>query len=138
MPYATKQDLIDRFGEAELLLLTDRTAAGVVDDEVLGLALADAEAEIDAFLGGRYQLPLVEVPPVLARVAADLTRYRLFAGNPTETVKQRYQDAVRFLRDLASGEAVLPGQSGVTQATAGGPEFSAPDRVFTADSLEDF
>ena len=44
----TRQDLIDRFGEDELVLLTDREGRGVINDEVLNRAIEDAEAETAA------------------------------------------------------------------------------------------
>ena len=48
----TRQDLIDRFGEDELVLLTDREGRGVIDDEVLNRAIEDAEAETAAYIQG--------------------------------------------------------------------------------------
>ena len=64
--YATRQDMISRFGEEEIRLLTDRDgSAGAIVDAVLDQVLADASAEIDGYIGGRYRLPLVTVPQIL-------------------------------------------------------------------------
>ena len=140
MSYATQQDMVDRFGEVEVINLTDRAdpPAGVIDADVLARALDDAADEIDAYVGNRHPLPLVSVPRVLVRVACDVTRYRLSddCGVLTEEVEYRYKDAVRFLRDISAGRVSL----GVTAAPVqlDSPKVIAPPRVFTADSLSDF
>lgn len=112
MTYATQQDMVDRFGQVELAQLTDRAAGSVIDTAVLGRALADADAEIDAYLGSRYTLPLTSLPPVLPRMAADIARYRLYDDRATDSVRERYSDALKTLRDIASGLVKL--DAGVT------------------------
>lgn len=107
MGYATQQDLSDRFGASELAQLTDRTAGTTIDVTVVARALSDADAEIDAYLGARYALPLTTVPSVLARVAADIARYRLHEDRATESVRTRYEDAVTFLKRVAAGDVQL-------------------------------
>lgn len=130
MPYCTKQDFLDRFGMEELLLLTDRENVGGVDDTVLNRALADATAEIDGYVAVRYPLPLASVPPRLAQVACDITRYHLYAVQATDTVKERYGNAVKYLQALANGDVKLVGQSGATEETAGVAEFESCRSVF--------
>ncbi len=65
MGYATKQNLIDRFGAEELIQLTDRATppAGVINDTGLNQALADAHAGADGYLGPRQTPPLPAGPP---------------------------------------------------------------------------
>ena len=48
--YADMHDMVARFGELEVLQIADRDADGVIDEEVVAVALADASAEIDAYL----------------------------------------------------------------------------------------
>jgi phage gp36-like protein len=140
MSYATKQDMIDRFKELELIQLTNEVVepATVIDDTVLGRVLADADAEIDGYLVGRYALPLATVPPVLTPLACDLARYRLYDDRATEQVTKRYDDAVKMLRLIAKGDVSL-GPNGSTPAPqVGGPTVVANDRVFSADTLKDY
>jgi len=121
-PYATVTDLVDRFGESELIDLTDRAQppAGMIDADVAGKALADACGEADAYLGVRYSLPLTApVPLVLVAVVCDIARYRLYENRATEEVRKRYEDAVRWLRDVSRGAAVLPGAAQATGEAAG-------------------
>lgn len=137
--YATQQNMIDRFGEQELIELTDRANAGTINATVLGQALADADAEINAYLTSRYTLPLASVPPVLVKFAADVARYQLYDTRATEMVKARYDDAVKFFKALASGIVSL-GLDPVNQPVAdvGGVQVNAAARVFDAATLVDY
>jgi phage gp36-like protein len=103
MPYATQADLETRFGVDELTQLTDRVGAGVPDAGIVARALSDADAEIDGYLASRYALPLATVPPVLARIACDIARYRLWEDRASEEVRRRYEDARRALESIAKG-----------------------------------
>lgn len=132
MTYCTRQDLVDRFGEREVILLTDRDGStGMVVDEVLDRAIADAEAEIDGYLGGRYTVPLDPVPTSIRRVACDLARYYLHDQAPTDVVRQRYEDAVRFLRAVSRGEVTLGvSESGTPIRPSEGAEIGSDGRIF--------
>ena len=107
MTYASKQNLIDRYGSDELLQLTDRANTGSIDDTVITRALADADAEINGYLATRFALPLSPVPTALEKLACDIARYRLYEDRVTELVKDRYKDAVRFLQDVSAGKVML-------------------------------
>ena len=135
MSYVTQQDLIDRFGEAELVQVTDRTGGGVIDALAVSLAIGDINNRIASYLRGRYQLPIDPPPPELAAAAADMVRYRLYDDAPTDQVRQRHDDAMRFLREIAEGKAEL--DLTTATATAGGdaPDFVSPDPTFTDDAL---
>lgn len=108
MSYTNLAEMVDRFGQRELEQLTDKAAGNSIDPLVLGRALADADAEIDARLAVRYALPLASVPLVLARVAADIARYHLWADAASEAVRTRYKDALKLLDQIAAGQVDLP------------------------------
>lgn len=107
--YCTRADLITRFGEAELIQLTDSSNSGEIDDDVVNQAITDAGAEIDGYIAGRVDLPLADedVPALLNLYACDITRYRLFKDGAYEQVTERYNIALKFLRDVASGKVQL-------------------------------
>lgn len=109
MPYATSQDIIDRYGNDLLLIIADRDNDGIADAVAIEQAAADADAEIDAYLAGRYQLPMAEVPGVLKRVAVDIMIYRLAATADvaTDAQQQRYNDAVKLLDKISKGQVSL-------------------------------
>lgn len=135
MSYATQANMIARFGEPEVIALSDRANLGVLDSAVLAGALAEADAEIDPYLAPRHVLPLASVPRILSGFACDIARYRLCGtGGVTETdeVRNRYKDAIKFLENVASGKIGL-GLSAANQvaAPANTVQFSAPgSRVF--------
>ena len=138
MPYATQADLETRFGSEELAQRTDRINGSVIDATVVARALADADAEIDAYLAVRYQLPLASVPAALGRVACDIARYRL-CDVPPEEVRTRYEDAVRDLKRAADGSLVVDGASTLAKSASGiGVASQAPERVFSADVLSGY
>lgn len=140
--YATKQNLIDRFGLLELVQRTDRTnrPPTTVDDDVVDDALNDAAAQIDGYLSARYTLPLSETPARLVKIASDIARFYLHGAAADDQVRKAYEDAVSWLKDVSKGTVQLGVTSeGTTAATpAGGPQVSAPDRVFSHDTLRDF
>lgn len=133
--------MIDRFAQAELVQLTnpDNPAATTVNATVLGKALADADAEIEGYLVGRYALPLASMPPILTRIACDIARYHLYDDRATEQVRLRYEDVRKLLDSIASGKVQLglPASAGAAPV-AGAPEVSAPARKFTEDTLADY
>lgn len=109
MPYATQQDLVDRFGEEELIQLTDRTnlPQSAIDATVVARALADADAKIDSHVGARYSLPLATPQPALVPVACAIARYGLYGNRVTEQVRTAFRDAERYLESVANGKVKL-------------------------------
>lgn len=100
MTYCTRSDLESRFG-TDVLADLEYGRPSVVDE-----AIADASSLIDSYIGARYSLPLASVPSILVSTARDLVRYSLDI-DPSDAVKNRRADAVRFLESLARGQATL-------------------------------
>lgn len=143
MSYATQQDLVDRFGAAELAQLTDRTnlPPTTIDATIVGRALGDADALIDSYVGKVYALPLPVTPPVLTKIAADIARYDLHgkAADKDSAVARAYQDAVKWLQAVAGGLAQIDiGGTPAPQPAGGAVRASGPAAVFTRDSLRDY
>jgi len=138
--YATRDDMISRFGDEEIRLLTDRDgSAGAIVDAVLDQALADASAEIDGYIGGRYSLPLATVPDVLVRLCCDIARYLLHDERAPEQLQARYEACLKFLTRLGTGELSL----GVLDASETGPsantaEIQSAGSVFARDNSKGF
>ena len=73
---------------------------------------------MDGYIGSRYTLPLPQVPPVLEGYCIDIALYELMKLRPMgdiEDARKRYEDALRFLRELNRGEVSL----GLPEASAG-------------------
>lgn len=140
--YATKQDLIDRFGAQELIQRTDRTnrPQTTVDDDVVSDALNDAEAKINTYLMGNYTLPLAIVPASLVKPTSDIARFYLHGEAASETVRKAYEDAVKWLEGVAKGTVQLgvTTEGEVAAAPQGGPQTDTPPRIFSRDTMEGF
>lgn len=131
--YATLADMISRFGEEQLVQLTDRLSNGVIDEAVINQAISDASALVDGYLSGRYPVPLSPAPAILVGYACDLARYNLFPDanlDDSNTVRIRQRDAIRFLELVGQGKLSL-GKTPV--ATASLPQFGESQKVFSRD-----
>lgn len=140
MSYATQQNMIDRFGQKEVIQLTDKATppTGSINATVLGQALGDADAMINGYVSTRYALPMTDVPQQIVRIACDLARYFL-DKKPSEEIKARYDQALAWLRDVSAGRVNLGvSTSQTTPAPSGGPQTTGSTRVFDADTLKDY
>lgn len=131
MAYITKDLMLKLFGEKELIELTDRTTSGVIDDEVLNQAMATAEAEADSYVGVLYTLPLPTTPPALTAFVADIARYHLYDARPSDLVITKYENAVKWLTNVAKGVVSLGLKTTDVQPTGGPVAVVARDQVFT-------
>ena len=106
MAYATRADLVARFGEQEIASLEDpdNTGAGL---RISSDALSDATEEINSYVAVRYSVPLASVPAPLSRACCDVARFRLYKDRPTEEVKYRYERTIKWLEQLAAGKVSL-------------------------------
>jgi phage gp36-like protein len=104
-----------------------------------------AEGEVNSYLGRRHAVPVdvtshAELAPVLKSVTLDLVEYRLHSRRPPvpKAVERKRDHAVRWLQQVASGQAVLPAVSEIESNPAGGVtgEVVGPERVMTRDELE--
>lgn len=108
MRYVSQDGYAARFSSDELDALLDRDGSGERDQEAWEAAATDAEAEVDAYLGQRYQLPLAHVPEAVQWAAYAVLRARLnpFAGEDSPA-RRVYDDAHQWLRRVARGEVGL-------------------------------
>jgi len=139
MPYATLQDLTDRFGTEELTDLTDRTHSGVPNTTVVARALADASAQIDGYLAGLCPLPLNPIPDMIVLCCCDLARYALWDIRANQVVKDRRDSALKYLAQVDGGTLGLGLANGLPPA-AGSPavSVSSSSRVFSQTILSDY
>ncbi|WP_126456727.1 gp436 family protein [Sulfuriflexus mobilis] len=134
--YATQQDIIDRYSLEELLILADRDDDGVADADVVDRALIDADAEVNAYLAAKYDLPLATTPDVITRLCVDIVMYRLAddAGTATDERRLRYDDAVTLLSRIAKGIVSL-GLPKPPASSNGGVTVTSNDRRFKRGTL---
>jgi len=140
MAYSTKIDMLEKIEEDVLIQLTDDDDAGVVDEGKVTRAIADADAEIDSYCGTKYDVPFSTVPVMIRKMSVDIAIYNLYArrrGAP-EDRKERYDDAISFLKDISKGIASLGGD-GPSADDDSGPEATTvkSDRVFSRGRASD-
>ena len=144
MSYATPQDLINRYPNRDLVQLTNEDPTiTTINTTALQQALDDASAEIDGYLGGRFTLPLTDVPEVLNRLACDVAIYRLQSLRPIHDLadaRRRYDDAIAMLTKVASGEMTLGiGADGhETSIAQGAEQAQGPVRIFSRKNMRGF
>ena len=141
MSYATQAQMIARFGEEDLIRLTDRAdpPLDVIDSNVLSAAQADAKAIIDSYVATRYTIPLVATPLLLTQIECDLAWFILQRGRPTDDATARNKTALSMLRDISMGKVSLgPDALNTIPADAGGVLIAAAAPVFTPELLRDY
>ena len=102
--YASQDDLVRRFSQAELDQRADPEETGAADPAVVTRSLGDASELIDGYLGTRYRLPLAApVPALVVRLCCDIARYLLWADRTSERVRAGYHDAIEQLKAISKG-----------------------------------
>jgi phage gp36-like protein len=131
--YIVGSDLESILTPSEIVAATDDEGRGVVCESRLNMAIADAEAEVNAYLSERYTLPLASVPQVIKTITAEVAAWFLysrakFVDPEKHPVYVRYKSAVAGL-----GIANPPADTSVARASK-----SESDRVFTTSSLANY
>lgn len=112
--YLTVSDFIARCGETRALQV-----AGMGPRDDLQIDRVRVQTEIDfasgminGYVRGRYPAAFNALPEILKACAYDIVHYRLRdkggdQSGMSQTVKDRYEDAVRLLRDIQAGKVAL-------------------------------
>ena len=140
MAYLTDAEYLSRYGAAETVRLTDETRSGDYDSEKLGSAISYAGDIVDAYLGGRYIVPLVEAPAIVKHITAALAREILHTSRPTEAVTQEADRARKQLEGMSKGVLTLTVPLSAEPAATTGSSSSATsgdgsEPVFTDNKL---
>lgn len=139
MPYASTSNIEDSYGAGRLDMLS-ADDAGVRDAAKIARALDDASALIDGYISQRYPLPLTTVPAVLREACVSIAVYKL-ATDPTaltEDMRARYDDALRFLRDVATSKAALGIPTLADGASAAAVEAASPQVAIIESAPREF
>ncbi len=133
MSYCTVEDILVMIPESELAELTAESG-DEPDLEVVTEAIGKAEAEIDAYLGTVYNVPLSSPSLLIKSLSVDLALYHLYGRRSVAPAvrRQRYEAALALLRAVAEGKAAVPG------AEVPGPMTTSASRLFSRESLSDW
>jgi len=137
--YITGTDLMRQYGADLIKQLADRDGSGSADTDVIDSAIAQADASIDGYLRAYYAVPLASPPEEIKAASLAIAFYKLWTSERPANVRQDYEDARVYLRDLSTGKASLS-DSTITTASdaAGSSDRTSDDRVFSMDTLTDF
>lgn len=131
MAYATQADIQEAIGAQMLITVSDRDGNGTVDAASVTSALAEATSLVDSYLA--VYLPLTTVTEAVRRATVDIAIHRLRIGTDSTTEDSRlaYQQAIDWLKLVASGVVTLPGGPTDETADPGAPEMEADAKVWT-------
>lgn len=109
MAYATLKNAKDLYGETYVLTSVDRDADGEPDWQAFTKALNQASSEMDSYLGARYDVPVDPIPSVVNRYCIDIAIFLCSAdaSTGTDSKRQRYEDAIKWLTNVAKGVVTL-------------------------------
>lgn len=138
MSYCTLADILEQMDSDELIQLTDDGGTGAVDGAVVSRAIEDADAEIDAYCSGRYDVPFDPIPNLIRKISVDLAVYHLYRrrGAP-ESRQVRYDAALKLLANIARG-LVSIGATGVAESAGAVSSRASSQRVFSNEGLEGY
>ena len=108
--YADRAAFDLAFGASEAMDLD--AATGRIDS-----AIASACAVADGYIAARYSTPVSSVGSALKSAVLDIARYSLWDNQAPDEVRTRFEDALRWLRDVSSGKAVLTDSTGAVMTT---------------------
>lgn len=151
MPYATKQDMIDLFGDREVMILSnlDNEEQDIteINDRRLNAALAYASDKINIHVLAQYPWVREAPPDTIRWLCADIARYHLEHNEPPRAdVVKRAEEALETLEKIAEGKLALykePDKGSSPTDTESGADngaiaYFALPRVFPLNVLEGY
>ncbi len=128
MAYATAAELSDHLGVDRYTDLADRDQDGSVDSAAVAQALTSASSIADSYVT-RY-LPIATAPRMLVDAVLEIAVYKLAGNRATTDERQRYEDAIAWLKDVAAKRASLPLPEGDLPRPGGDVIVDAPPAQF--------
>lgn len=156
--YASATQLLERYSADEIAQRADPSIPRIVYGELLTLAAAggdlssytpeeqaavgaaltnveralqDAEDTINGYIGGRYQLPLAQVPGVLRLHTCQIARFVLYEDDAPKHIANLYESSLKFLGYVCDGSVQLGLTAfGSSAAPAAGAAMVSTETVF--------
>ncbi len=141
MAYCTIDDLKAAMPESVLIQLTDDEKTGAVNTARITAAITAAESETDGYCEARYTVPFTTAPTIIKKMAVDIALYNLFArkgasmeGTRGESVKTRYDNAIRFLTAVSKGTIAIGTPEAPSAQTM---DIKTRPKIFDTEDFED-
>ena len=125
-------------GTDETARLSGDPNGETIDDEKLETFIEDkAEPEVNAYCRKHYDVPFAvdAVPKEIKSRTMDVAIFYSYGTKPSERIRVRYEDAIKFLKEVANGNIVLDVETEIA-VSAVKPEttFKSNARLFTRDA----
>lgn len=110
--------------------LTDRVGGATAVDAVASEAIEQAEACVDSYLAGKYQVPIdttnTRVAALLRGLTLKLVVFNLAVtcpnmGDVLDRIEKMHDDAMSYLKGVAKGTITIPALTPLAAPTADGP-----------------
>ena len=93
-------------------LTNDDPLAAEINVAVVEEAILQANEQVDAYLRGRYNLPLDPVPTVIKSIVVHLARHWLYSRRPEgndfpEAVTRTYKDGLKVLENIRDNKITI-------------------------------
>jgi phage gp36-like protein len=140
MAYCSQSDLLTMISQEDLAELT-ADSGDLPDAFVVEEAIVQADAEIDTYLGRRYEVPVTPAPPRLKALSVDMTIYHLYSRRSVvpPVRRDKYDAAIAYLKAVAAGTVGLEGAGGGPDGGTGEvAELSSETRLFSRTGLKDW
>jgi phage gp36-like protein len=129
-PMLSIAEFVQRFGLDETVRMTDERGDGRIGKDLLVGALTAAQAIVQAALGSRYTLPLVDVPEIVKVWIGDIARARLYPNGAPDGIDAPAKEARRSLERIEDGKSSLPGTPSAPPSDEGGVSFHSGGRAY--------
>ncbi len=138
--YIAKADILKQLPEADLIQLTDDDDTGSVNDAIVDGAITDSEGEVDGYLASRYSTPVTPVPNIVKAFTVDIAIHRLYGRRQgaTEDIEKRYNNAIRFFKNVSTGVVTLGVDAPVPENSGSGVDIQSDARIFTRENMNEF
>jgi phage gp36-like protein len=134
MPYCNQNDLETLITVTELVELT--TERGDIPNPTIITEIIDrVDTEIDSYVSVRYATPLVSVPDIIKGLSVDMVIFHLYSRRSAvpSIRRTKYEDAVKFLQNVASGNSNIIGSDGyeTSKKLSSSAEINSSERIFS-------
>lgn len=129
--YSNKNYFLTKIDEFELNKLTGN------DDRNLESAIETADSIIDSYITNVTSIPMAVVPEMIKQLSYDIAMFslhdRIQYSDIPDRVKDKYDAAIFLLKDIARGQANIPGLA--KELKDEGINYEVNDGVFNRKSI---
>ncbi|WP_303763503.1 DUF1320 domain-containing protein [Sphingobium yanoikuyae] len=136
--FATAEDMKARYGEDELVQLTDQDGWNAQAIAAINVKLQTASAIAEGYVAKYYApAPGRALPPLLTELVCEIA-YSKLHKSPPEAIEKREARALDQLKDISKGLIKIDQGKQDIPARAGAVIVPDRQRTFSRDSLGDF